>query len=69
MSITQNLHVIISVLMEDLFSKWRAGLSKTSKSAFGRLANLLGATEINQETWDELEALLIQADLGIETTQ
>jgi fused signal recognition particle receptor len=54
--------------MADLFSKWRVGLSKTSKSAFGRLANLLGATEINQETWDELEALLIQADLGIETT-
>ena len=54
--------------MADLFSKWRLGLSKTSKSAFGRLANLLGATEINQETWDGLEALLIQADLGIETT-
>ena len=54
--------------MADLFSKWRLGLSKTSKSAFGRLANLLGATEINQETWDELEELLIQADLGIETT-
>ncbi len=54
--------------MADLFSKWRAGLSKTSRSAFGRLANLLGATEINQETWDGLETLLIQADLGIETT-
>ena len=54
--------------MEDLFSRWRAGLSKTSKSAFGRVANLLGATDINQGTWDGLEALLIQADLGIETT-
>jgi len=28
----------------------------------------LGATEITRETWDDLEALLIQADLGIETT-
>ena len=54
--------------MADLFSKWRVGLSKTSKSTFGRLANILGATEINQETWDEMEAILIQADLGIETT-
>ena len=54
--------------MSELFSKWRLGLSKTSKSAFGRLANLLGATEIDQETWDEMEAILIQADLGIETT-
>lgn len=54
--------------MVQVFSRWREGLSKTSKSAFGRLAGLLGATEIRQETWDGLEALLIQADLGIETT-
>lgn len=54
--------------MAELFSRWRAGLSKTSKGAFGRLAGLLGATEIKPETWDELESLLIQADLGIDTT-
>jgi len=54
--------------MAELFSRWRAGLSKTSKGAFGRLAGILGATEIKQETWDELESLLIQADLGIDTT-
>jgi fused signal recognition particle receptor len=55
--------------MADFFSKWREGLSRTSKAAFGRLADLLGATEITPGTWDDLEALLIQADLGIETTQ
>ncbi|HET9906043.1 MAG TPA: signal recognition particle-docking protein FtsY [Anaerolineales bacterium] len=54
--------------MIDAFSKWRSGLAKTSKTAFGQLATLLGATEITQETWDDLEALLIQADLGIELT-
>jgi fused signal recognition particle receptor len=54
--------------MIDAFEKWRSGLAKTSKTAFGQLANLLGATEITRETWDDLEALLIQADLGIETT-
>ncbi len=54
--------------MIDVFSKWRSGLAKTSKTTFGRLATLFGATEINQEIWDDLEALLIQADLGIETT-
>ncbi len=53
--------------MVELISRWRSGLSKTSKAAFGRLAGLLGATEITTQTWDELEALLIQADLGIET--
>lgn len=53
--------------MTDTFSRWRNGLAKTSKSAFGRVASLLGATEITAETWDDLEALLIQADLGIAT--
>jgi fused signal recognition particle receptor len=55
--------------MAEIFSRWRDGLARTSQAAFGRLAGVLGATEINSETWDELEALLIQADLGIETTQ
>lgn len=54
--------------MADVFAKWRDGLAKTSKTAFGRLATFLGATEITQETWDDLEVLLIQADVGIETT-
>ena len=53
--------------MNDTFSRWRDGLAKSSKSAFGRVASLLGATEIDDETWDDLEALLIQADLGVET--
>src|SRR5512143_2443018 len=54
--------------MAEMLSRWREGLTKTSKGAFGRLASLLGATEIKAETWEELEALLIQADLGMETT-
>jgi fused signal recognition particle receptor len=54
--------------MNNLFSKWRDGLSRTSKAAFGQIANLLGTSEITEETWDDLEALLIQADLGLETT-
>jgi fused signal recognition particle receptor len=55
--------------MTDFFSKWREGLARTSKATFGRLAGVLGATEINAETWDDLEALLVQADIGIETTE
>ncbi|MBK6793059.1 MAG: signal recognition particle-docking protein FtsY [Anaerolineales bacterium] len=51
-----------------IFSRWREGLSRTSKAAFGQIASILGATEITDETWDDLEATLIQADLGIETT-
>ena len=55
--------------MTDVLSRWRSGLSKSGKAAFGRLASFLGATDITEETWDDLEALLIQADLGIETSQ
>jgi fused signal recognition particle receptor len=53
--------------MANIFSKWKDGLSKTSKAAFGQIATLLGATDITPETWDDLEALLIQADLGMDT--
>lgn len=41
------------------------GLSRTRQQVFGRIANLVGATEITEATWDELEATLIQADLGL----
>jgi len=54
--------------MMNIISRWKDGLSKTSKAAFGQIASILGASEINNETWDGLEGLLIQADLGIETT-
>jgi fused signal recognition particle receptor len=52
-----------------MLSRWRAGLSKTSKTVFGRIANSLGATEIDEDTWENLSALLIQADLGLETAE
>ncbi len=55
--------------MANLFTKWKDGLSKSSKAAFGQIASLLGTSEITPETWDDLEALLIQADLGVETTE
>jgi fused signal recognition particle receptor len=55
--------------MADILSKWKHALSRTSKAAFGRLANVFGATDIDEFTWEELEGLLIQADLGINTTQ
>ena len=54
--------------MVDIFSRWKDGLARSSKAAFGRLASVFGATEIKADTWEELEALLIQADLGLETT-
>lgn len=50
-----------------VFSRWKEGLSRTSKAAFGQIAAILGASEITNETWDDLETVLIQADVGVET--
>ncbi len=55
--------------MANIFTQWKEGLARTSKAAFGQIATLLGATEISDETWDDLEAIMIQADLGVDTTQ
>ena len=54
--------------MANIFDKWHESLTKTRDVTFGRIANFFGTTEINDDSWDELEALLIQADLGVETT-
>jgi len=55
--------------MANLFDKWRDGLQKSSKAAFGQIATIFGASDITPDTWDDLEALLIQADLGVDTTE
>jgi fused signal recognition particle receptor len=49
------------------FNRWKEGLSLSSKAALGRIASLLGASGITAATWEELEILLIKADLGSET--
>lgn len=54
--------------MNSIFNKWRESLTKTREVAFGKVSTFFGATQINEDSWDELEALLIQADLGVDTT-
>jgi fused signal recognition particle receptor len=54
--------------MNNILSKWKSGLARTSKATFGQLATIFGATEITDDTWEKLEALLIHADVGVETT-
>ncbi len=55
--------------MSDILQKWQAGLSRTRDVAFGKIANFFGSTQINDETWEDLEAMFIQADLGLETAE
>lgn len=51
-----------------MFGKLRDSLTRTRDSVFGRIVNVLGAGEIGDDTWYDLEGLLIQADVGVETT-
>jgi fused signal recognition particle receptor len=46
----------------------RDSLTRTRNAVFGRIAGLLGASQVTGDTWDELEELLIRADVGVETT-
>ncbi|MFM2309875.1 MAG: hypothetical protein RLY87_1997 [Chloroflexota bacterium] len=41
---------------------------RTRKSFFGQIAALFGAGALNAQVWDDLEDLLVQADVGINTT-
>jgi len=47
---------------------FRETLQRTRQGVFGRIASFLGATELNDESWDDLEAMLLQADMGVKTT-
>jgi fused signal recognition particle receptor len=51
-----------------LFKSIRESLSRTRQSVFGQIAGVLGMGEIDEDTWDDLEALLVQADVGVPTT-
>jgi fused signal recognition particle receptor len=52
--------------MPDLFAKWKQGLARTSNATFGKIATALGASELSNNTWEELERTLLQADVGVE---
>jgi fused signal recognition particle receptor len=49
-------------------NKIRDSLTKTRRSFFGQISGLLSGGQITEETWDDLEALLVQADVGVDTT-
>lgn len=46
----------------------RESLKKTRQSVFGQVAGLFGAGDIDDLFWEDLEALLIQGDVGVKTT-
>ena len=51
------------------FDKLKAGLSKTKNALFGQIGNLLrGFSKVDEDLLDELEELLISADIGVTAT-
>lgn len=51
-----------------MFRNIRDSLSRTRNSVFRQIVGVLGTGDISDETWEDLEALLIQADVGVPTT-
>lgn len=44
-------------------------LAKTRRGFFGQIGDLFQSSELTDETWEDLETLLIQADVGGSTSQ
>ncbi len=53
----------------DLFKKLKSGLKKTRESFFGRITSILKSKKLDEETLEELEELLIAADVGVEVVE
>lgn len=52
------------------FEKLKAGLTKTKSAVFGRLDGLFkGFTRVDEEMLEELEEILITADVGVNVTE
>jgi len=54
--------------MSNLLSKTEQGVRRSREAWFGRICRLFDRTTVGEETWDELEELLISADVGVATT-
>jgi fused signal recognition particle receptor len=55
--------------MPDIYSKTGQGVKKSREGWFSRIAGLFNRSKIEDSTWEELEELLIGADVGVETTE
>jgi fused signal recognition particle receptor len=56
-------------LLKSVFSKVRKGLERTRESFVGQLRSLLAGRTLDDALIDEIEARLIQADVGVQATR
>ncbi len=54
--------------MFDFLKKTKEGIKKSREALGGKLASLFTRTKIEEGLWDELEEILITADVGVETS-
>ena len=52
----------------DLLKKTEPGLKRSKETWFSKIANLFNRDAFEDEVWEELEELLVSADVGVETT-
>lgn len=50
------------------FARLKQGLAKTRSGLIGKMDQLFAMREIDEDVYEELEAILVQADVGVETT-
>lgn len=54
---------------EQVEEKTEVAVNRTKRSWFGRIAGILDRGKIDDELWDELEEVLLGADVGLRTTE
>src|SRR6266511_2824447 len=54
--------------LEEQQQKVEEGLTRTRRSFFRQIVSLFEVDEITEDVWEDLETLLIQADVGVDTT-
>jgi fused signal recognition particle receptor len=52
----------------NLLKKTEPGVKRSKETWFGKIANVFNRDAFGDEVWDELEELLVSADVGVDTT-
>ncbi|OYD06451.1 signal recognition particle-docking protein FtsY [Paludifilum halophilum] len=68
MSFFKRLKESVSKTTESVTQKFKDGLSKTSSSLVGAMDSVFSRNRIDEELFEELEDVLIGADVGVQTT-
>jgi fused signal recognition particle receptor len=54
--------------MPDFVDKTESAVKRSKQSWFGKIASIFSRDALGDDIWDELEDLLVSADVGVETT-